>query len=57
MWFVCIIHFLEPNGYSLLSFDQLLTEFLEPLDGREAQLVIEDSWTAEAQNWSISMIE
>ena len=46
----CVIPPLEPNGYSLLSFDQLLTEFFEPLDRYEAQLVIEDSWTAEVQN-------
>ena len=45
-------------GYSLilrnllLRFDQLLTEYLEPFDRCESQLVIEDtcSWTAEAQN-------
>ena len=43
--------------YSLLSFDQLGTEFLEPFDRWEAQLAIEDSWTAEVQNWSISVIE
>ena len=35
---------------SLLRFDQLITEFLEPFDRCEAQLVIEDSLTAEVQN-------
>ena len=33
------------------------TEFLEPFDRCEAQLVSEDRWTAEEQNWSISGIE
>ena len=43
----------------LLTFDRLLTEFFEPLYFYhcKAQLVIENSWTAEAQNWSISGIE
>ena len=35
---------------SLLRFDQLITEFLEPFDRCEAQLVSEDRWTAEVQN-------
>ena len=42
---------------SMLSLDQLLTEFFEPLDLWEAHLVLEDSWTSIAQKWSISVIE
>ena len=33
------------------------TEFFEPLDRCEAQLVAKDRWTAEEQNRSISGIE
>ena len=33
------------------------TEFFEPFDRYEAQLVAEDSLTAEVQNWPISGIE
>ena len=42
---------------SLLRFNQLITEFFEPIDRCEAQLVAEDRWTAAEQNWSISGIE
>ena len=41
----------------LLSSDQLLTEIFKPFDLCEVQLVIENSWTAEVQNCSISVIE
>ena len=56
-WFVCPINSSKHNGYLLLSFNQFLTESFEPFDRCEAQLVTEESWIAEAQNWSISVIE
>ena len=35
----------------------VITEFYEPLDLCEVQLVAEDRWTAEEQIWSIFGIE
>ena len=39
-----------------VKFRTVANRILEPFDRCEAQLVIEDSWTAEVQNWSISVI-